>query len=119
MGGREENLLVVAAVRAIELKGGRRRELGLEPWSRAAGRRPWSRGLPRGRLPWEEQRARREKRRPEGELGWRPAWRKELAAREGRRPWDSCALVAVAVEQGGRRAPACCSPWREARRAAA
>ena len=33
-------------------------------------------------------------------------WRKELAAGEGWRPWDSCALVAVAVEQGGRRAPA-------------
>jgi hypothetical protein len=32
MGGREENLLVVAAVRAIELNGGRCRELGLEPW---------------------------------------------------------------------------------------
>jgi hypothetical protein len=85
-------------------RGGRRRELGLEPWIRAAGRRPWSRGLPRGRSPWEEQRARREKRRPEGELGWRPAWRKELAAGEGWRQWDSCALVAVVVEQGGRRA---------------
>jgi hypothetical protein len=83
MGDREENLLVVAAVRAIELKGGRRRELELEPWSRAAGRRPWSRGLPRGRSPWEEQRARREKRRPEGELGRCLAWRKELAAGEG------------------------------------
>jgi hypothetical protein len=33
-------------------------------------------------------------------------WRKELAAGEGWRPWSSCALAAVAVEQGGRRAPA-------------
>jgi hypothetical protein len=30
-------------------------------------------------------------------------WRKELAAGEGWRPWSSCALAAVAVEQGGRR----------------
>jgi hypothetical protein len=30
------------------------------------------------RLPVGE--VRREERRPEGELGWRPAWRKELAA---------------------------------------
>jgi hypothetical protein len=30
-------------------------------------------------------------------------WRKKLTAGEGWRPWSSCALAAVAVEQGGRR----------------
>jgi hypothetical protein len=57
--------------------------------------------------PWgrQEQGARREERRPEGQLGWRPAWRKELAAGEGWRPWEAPARRrAAAVKKRG----ACC-----------
>jgi hypothetical protein len=64
----------------------------------------------RGAAPWLEQRGPRFEPAPRGErlenLGAMGGWRKELAVGEGWRPWSSCALAAVAVEQGGR------SCWR-------
>jgi hypothetical protein len=61
------------------------------PWKKKQG--AWAPWLGRSSCaqPWGRQKhgARREERRPEGELGWRPAWRKELAAGEGWRPWES------------------------------
>jgi hypothetical protein len=75
---------------------------GWTPWAGSSARIFWA--------PWVEQTCAEEGGRANSSRGGSSAamggWRKELAAGEGWRPWSSCALAAVAVEQGGRRAPA-------------
>jgi choline dehydrogenase-like flavoprotein len=105
MGGREENLLVVAAVRAIELNGGRRRELGLEPW----------------KIPAHVQEQREEM------VGkkWRTPLQGCRAPGAEGRPWEKTSALGGSSSQGGRSAVevlvpalACCCCEQGGRRGA-